>query len=193
LLNIGSRPASRFGGQSLADLRAIPWVFAWAQNRHAITGWYGVGSGLASFLEVRGERGRELLGRMFMQSRLFRLIIDEVEKTLALVDLYIAGQYADLVADKALRGAIFSTIESEYVLTRDAILRITGSDTIAERFREYRERLNSRLSIINQVNREQVELLRRFRTAQNKQARQELKSALLLSINCIAAGLGATG
>ena len=193
LLNIGSRPASRFGGQSLADLRAIPWVFAWAQNRHVITGWYGVGSGLASFLEVRGERGRELLGRMFMQSRLFRLIVDEVEKTLALVDLYIAGQYADLVADKALRGAIFSTIESEYVLTRDAILRITGSDTIAERFREYRERLNSRLSIINQVNREQVELLRRFRTAQNKQARQELKSALLLSINCIAAGLGATG
>jgi len=79
------------------------------------------------------------------------------------------------------------------VLTRDAILRITGGDTIAERFREYRERLNSRLSIINQVNREQVELLRRFRTAQNKQARQELKSALLLSINCIAAGLGATG
>lgn len=193
LLNIGSRPASRFGGQGLADLRAIPWVFAWAQNRHAITGWYGVGSGLASFLEVRGERGRELLARMFVQSRLFRLVIDEVEKTLALVDLSIANQYAELVADKALRGVIFSTIESEYMLTRDAILRITGGDTIAERFRGYRERLNSRLPIINQVNREQVELLRRFRGAQNKQKREELKSALLLSINCIAAGLGATG
>jgi len=193
LLNIGSRPASRFGGQGLADLRAIPWVFAWAQNRHAITGWYGVGSGLASFLEVRGERGRELLARMFVQSRLFRLVIDEVEKTLALVDLSIANQYAELVADKALRWVIFSTIESEYMLTRDAILRITGGDTIAERFRGYRERLNSRLPIINQVNREQVELLRRFRGAQNKQKREELKSALLLSINCIAAGLGATG
>jgi len=193
LLNIGSRPASRFGGQSLADLRAIPWVFAWAQNRHTITGWYGVGSGLASFLEVRGERGRELLGRMFVESRLFRLIIDEVEKTLALVDLSIASQYAGLVADKALRGAIFSMIESEYMLTRDSILRITGGDDIAQRFREYRERLNSRLPIINQVNREQVELLRRFRTAQNEQAREELKSALLLSINCIAAGLGITG
>jgi phosphoenolpyruvate carboxylase len=79
------------------------------------------------------------------------------------------------------------------VLTRNAILRITTCDTIAERFREYRERLNSRLPIINQVNREQVELLHRFRTAQNKQVREELKSALLLSINCIAAGLGATG
>jgi phosphoenolpyruvate carboxylase len=177
----------------LADLRAIPWVFAWAQNRHAITGWYGVGSGLASFLEVRGERGRQLLGRMFIESRLFRLIVDEVEKTLALVDLSVASQYAGLVADKALRTAIYSTIESEYMLTRDAILRITGSEEVAQRFREYRERLNSRLAIINQVNREQVELLRRFRTAQNQQAREELKSALLLSINCIAAGLGITG
>jgi phosphoenolpyruvate carboxylase len=193
LLNIGSRPATRCGGKSLGDLRAIPWVFAWAQNRHAITGWYGVGSGLASFLEVRGERGRQLLGRMFMESRLFRLIIDEVEKTLALVDLSIAAQYAGLVADKALRTAIFSTIESEYMLTRDAILRITGGDDIAQRFGEYRERLNSRLPIINQVNREQVELLRRFRTAQSQQAREELKSTLLLSINCIAAGLGITG
>ena len=193
LLNIGSRPASRFGGQSLADLRAIPWVFAWAQNRHVITGWYGVGSGLASFLEVRGERGRELLGRMFKESRLFRLIIDEVEKTLAFVDLSIAGQYASLVADKGLRGTIFSTIESEYMLTHDAILRITGGEEIAQRFPEYRERLNSRLPIINQVNREQVELLRRFRAARDKQAKEELKSALLLSINCIAAGLGITG
>jgi len=57
LLNIGSRPARRFGASSLADLRAIPWVFAWAQNRHIITGWYGVGSALKNFLEVRGEDG----------------------------------------------------------------------------------------------------------------------------------------
>jgi phosphoenolpyruvate carboxylase len=152
-----------------------------------------VGSGLASFLEVRGGRGKALLRRMFMESRLFRLIIDEVEKTLALVDLSIAGQYASLVADKAPRRAIFSMIESEYVLTRDAILRISGDDEIAQRFGQYRQRLASRLPTINQVNREQVELLRRFRTAQNEQAREEYKSALLLSINCIAAGLGITG
>ncbi len=59
LLNIGSRPARRFGASSLKDLRAIPWVFAWAQNRHIITGWYGVGSALQNFLEVRGEPGRK--------------------------------------------------------------------------------------------------------------------------------------
>src|SRR5439155_1710991 len=82
LLNIGSRPARRAEARSLADLRAIAWVFAWSENRHFIPGWYGVGSGLQTFLEVRGSRGESLLKRMFNESRLFRLIVDEVEKTL---------------------------------------------------------------------------------------------------------------
>src|SRR5204863_7340003 len=89
LLNIGSRPARRFGARTLGDLRAIPWVFAWTQNRHCIPGWYGVGTGLTTFLEVRGARGAALLERMFTGSRLFRLIVDEAEKTLAYVDLDI--------------------------------------------------------------------------------------------------------
>jgi len=64
-------------------------VFAWAQNRHAITGWYGAGSGLAGFVEVRGERGEALLRRMFRDCWLFRLLLNELEKTLVLVDLSI--------------------------------------------------------------------------------------------------------
>jgi phosphoenolpyruvate carboxylase len=193
LLNIGSRPARRFGARSLADLRAIPWVFAWAQNRHAITGWYGVGSGLSSFIEVRGERGLQLLRRMFADSRLFRLILDEVEKTLALVDLSIARLYAGLVTDESVRNRIFSAIEAEYKLTRDTVLQVTGGNAIAERFGDYEERLASRLATINEVNREQVELLRLFRSAEDEALKEEYKSALLLSISCIAAGLGATG
>ncbi|MCP2871884.1 phosphoenolpyruvate carboxylase, partial [Salmonella enterica subsp. enterica serovar Typhimurium] len=78
--NIGSRPARRFGAKSLAELRAIPWVFAWSQNRHIVTGWYGVGSSLANFIGVRGASGEALLARMFNESPLFRLIVDEVEK-----------------------------------------------------------------------------------------------------------------
>ena len=88
-------PARRFGARSLNDLRAIPWVFAWAQNRHIITGWYGVGSAHPELSRGAGRAGRGLLRRMFEDSRLFRLIIDEVEKTLLLVDLDIARDYAE--------------------------------------------------------------------------------------------------
>ncbi|GLI94628.1 phosphoenolpyruvate carboxylase [Methylocystis echinoides] len=193
LLNIGSRPARRFGAKSLADLRAIPWVFAWAQNRHSITGWYGVGSGLKAFVDARGDRGLELLRWMFEDSRLFRLILDEVEKTLALVDMGIAKQYAGLVADEAVREKIFKMIEDECALTREMVLRVTGDRELTERFKEYAARLSHRLPVINDVNREQVELLRRFRTAQSEAEKEDAKVPLLISISCIAAGLGATG
>jgi phosphoenolpyruvate carboxylase len=193
LLNIGSRPARRFGAQSLADLRAIPWVFAWAQNRHIITGWYGVGSAIASLLQVRGQQGEALLPRLFHDSRIFRLIVDEVEKTLLLVDLDIARDYAGLVPDEGVRATILPMIEQELALTREMVLKVSGGSEIAERFPEYRRALAQRLPTVNEVNREQVELLRRFRGAESEAERDAFKSALLLSINTVAAGLGATG
>jgi phosphoenolpyruvate carboxylase len=192
LLNIGSRPARRFGARSLKDLRAIPFVFAWAQNRHIVTGWYGVGTAIDTFLQVRGEEGLALLRRMFESSRLFRLIVDEVEKTLLLVDPGIMRDYAGL-ADAPVRDALFPMIEQELNLTRDMVLKVSGGSEIAERFPQYRARLSSRLPTVNEVNRMQVELLRRFRAAANDQEREAFKSALLLSINTVAAGLGATG
>ena len=193
LLNIGSRPARRFGARSLSDLRAIPWVFAWAQNRHIITGWYGVGSAIHSLLQVRGQQGEALLPRLFEQSRLFRLIIDEVEKTLLLVDLDIARDYASLVPEAGVRDTIFPMIEEELALTREMVLKVSGGSEIGGRFPEFRRALAARLPTINEVNREQVELLRRFRGAESEAERDAFKSALLLSINTVAAGLGATG
>ncbi len=193
LLNIGSRPARRFGARSLADLRAIPWVFAWAQNRHLITGWYGLGSALETFISVRGEEGEALLKRMFKDSRLFRLIMDEVEKTLLIVDLDIARDYSSLVEDAAVREAMFAMIEAELRLTREMVLKVSGDLEIAGRFPRHREAVKERLPTIDEVNREQVELLRRFRGAATESERERWKPALLLSINTIAAGLGATG
>jgi len=193
MLNIGSRPARRFGASSLKDLRAIPWVFAWAQNRHLITGWYGVGSGIKNFLEIRGEQGEALLSEMFENSRLFRLIIDEVEKILAVVDIDIARSYAGLVTDDAIRDDIFGMIERELALTTEMVLKVSGSASPAQRFPQFLASLNVKLPTINEVNREQVDLLRRFRAAEEGETREKIKSALLLSINTVAAGLGATG
>jgi phosphoenolpyruvate carboxylase len=193
LLNIGSRPARRFGARSLSDLRAIPWVFAWSQNRHVITGWYGVGSGLASFVDVRGRDGEATLKRLFQESRVFRLVLDEVEKTLMMVDLDIARAYAGLVPDAGVGDRIFSMIEAEYALTREMVLRVGGGTELAERFPLFRDRLKGRLPTINQVGREQVELLARYRAETDEDRREAVKSALLLSINCIAVGFGSTG
>ena len=127
LLNLGSRPARRFGARSLGDLRAIPWVFAWSQNRHFVPGWFGVGSGVADVpAGARASAGAALIQRMFSDSRLFRLIVDEVEKTLSYVDLEIAREYAALVPEARVRDAIFPLIEEEYHRTVEAVLRISG-------------------------------------------------------------------
>ena len=193
LLNIGSRPARRTGVRTLADLRAIPWVFAWTQNRHFLPGWYGLGTGLATFLDVRGSRGEALLKRMFHDFRLFRLVMDEVEKTLAYVDLDLARAYADLVADPWLRQEIFSLVTDEFHRTVAVVRRLTGCTELAARFPQFRQRLASRLPTLNQVNRQQIELLRRYRATATEKPSQDELAALLLSINCIAAGFGTTG
>jgi len=192
-LNIGSRPARRSGLRTLGDLRAIPWVFAWSQNRHFITGWYGLGSGLETFMQVRAERGTRLLGRMYQDSRLFRLILDEVEKTLSYVDLRIARQFAELAPAGPGREEIFGLVEEEYHRTVRTVLSVTGGSELAERFPRFRRRLVRRMATINQVSRQQVELLRRFRASEAEEERQQYLEALLLSINCISAGFGATG
>ena len=193
LLNIGSRPARRFGAKSLAELRAIPWVFAWSQNRHIVTGWYGVGSSLANFIGVRGASGEALLARMFNESPLFRLIVDEVEKTLAVVDLDIAREYSQLVADAGVREEVFGMIAREYDITRTQILRLSGTRGLAERFPDYRQKLDHRLPVVNQVSRQQISLLRAFRMTDDAARKEEFRKALLLSINCVSAGFGATG
>jgi len=189
LLNIGSRPARRTQAKTLSDLRAIPWVFAWTQNRHLVTGWYGLGNAINAFLEVRRDNGLDLLRRMFRDCRLFRIILDEVEKTLLAVDLDIARAYAGLVADPVLRQSIFGRIEREYQLTCEMVLRVSGDSEIAQRFPQYRRRLARRLKTLNQVSREQIGLLRSLRAGGD----EEVRNALLLTINCAAAGFGATG
>ena len=189
MLNIGSRPARRTQARTLTDLRAIPWVFSWTQNRHMLPGWYGLGSGLAAFLEVRKSRGLELLQRMFRLGRLFRTVIDEVEKTLLAVDLDIAREFASLVPERKVREPIFAAIEAEYRLTCDMVLEVSGDAEVAARFPQHRRRLARRLQTMNEVSREQVQLLRRLRAGGD----DDVRTALLLSINCAAAGLGATG
>ena len=194
LLNIGSRPAKRFGLNGLEDLRAIPWVFAWSQNRHLITGWYGLGNALGAFMDVRGSGGLGLLRRMFDKSREFRLVIDEVEKMLCQADMNIASDYAQLVPDEALRGTIQSMISSEHDLCCNIVKQITETDGLGDRFPAFQRRIAEVRPYIDQVNDLQIDLLSEFRACEPGEADEKtVTQPLLMSMNCIAAGMGWTG
>jgi phosphoenolpyruvate carboxylase len=192
LLKMGSRPDRRFGASGIADLRAIPWVFAWSQNRHLLTGWYGIGSALSSFITVRGEAGRELLARMFEHSRFFRLIVDEAEKTLYQSDMEIARLYAGLVTDSDAAQRIHARIAAEYELTRRLIGDLTHGD-LSARFPLFKQRFDSLRRQMDDIHRLQVGLLGEVRAKTGPADQKRATDALLVSINCISAGLGWTG
>jgi phosphoenolpyruvate carboxylase len=131
---------------------------------------------------------------MFEECRLFRLIIDEVEKTLPQVDLDVAREYARLVPDARIRDEIFGRVEEEYHRTVDMVLRVTGGDMLLERFPRFRRRLSRRLPALKRLGLEQVKVLQGFRSVKDHERRRdEHLQPLLVSISCIAAGLGWTG
>lgn len=192
-MNIGSRPARRFGAKSLNDLRAIPWVFAWTQNRHLVPGWYGVGTALQSFILQDQAKNKDIIIKLFNESRLFKLIIDETEKTLSLVDMKVAKAYSELVADQHIRDKFFTMITEEYRLTVEMILMITGEEILSQRFKRFSRKLNRRLPNLQRAGLEQVQLVKAFRQQGEEADIENGLVPLLLSINCISAGLGWTG
>jgi phosphoenolpyruvate carboxylase len=187
MLKIGSRPARRFGARSLGDLRAIPWVFAWSQNRHMITGWYGFGSAVAAFRQVRGPVADRLLADMFARHPLFRLMVDEVEKSLMLADMDVAAAYAELVEDPVTRAPILSRIQAEHSSALAALRQITGN-SLGLRFPKMQARCEDLRPQLDRLNRLQITLLR-----QSRQGRGGTTIPLMQSMTCIASGLGWTG
>ncbi|MDQ6884696.1 MAG: phosphoenolpyruvate carboxylase, partial [Candidatus Dormibacteraeota bacterium] len=130
-LNTGSRPVSRGGTMRVSDLRAIPWVFAWMQNRHLLPAWYGVGSAFRDF--SRRPSGLECLRAMYAGWRFFSSLVDNLQMVLVKADMRIARHYAGLVTDEAERRRIFGDIEAEFERTAEAVLLITEQETILER------------------------------------------------------------
>lgn len=190
LLKIGSRPARRFGAKGLSDLRAIPWVFAWSQNRHLLTGWYGLGYALDDFVSARGGSGLRLLKEMFVKSPGFRLAIDEVEKSLFLADMNVAEKYASLVPNRNDAERLYALIKHEHKRTSKVILELSGDKVLCERFQGFRRRFDRVRPMVDQANEWQVQLLKQTRGDKPTEA---MNMSLLMTMNCIAAGLGWTG
>jgi phosphoenolpyruvate carboxylase len=188
-LKLGSRPAKRAaGGQAgVESLRAIPWVFAWSQNRCNLTAWYGVGSGLAAAIEAKGI---EAMAEMARDWPFFATLVDDVEMVLAKTELDIFARYSQLAGGE-LHAALFPRIEAELERTRRAVLELKGAQELLAGDRRLRLSIRLRNPYVDPISLLQVDLLRRWRAAGRPE--DALFHALVATVNGIAAGVQNTG
>jgi phosphoenolpyruvate carboxylase len=183
-LKIGSRPASRTKSDRIEDLRAIPWVFSWAQARVMLPGWYGVGQALRSFAD------QGLLREMIAAWPFFQATLDNLEMVLAKSDMGIAARYATLVEDPALSAAIFGQIRDAWSMTHDCLLGITRQTRLLEKNPLLDASIRLRLPYIEPLNLLQVELLKRHRSGETD---ARVREGIQLSINAVATALRNSG
>jgi phosphoenolpyruvate carboxylase len=179
-LNIGSRPPSRGGDGSIESLRAIPWVFAWTQNRILLPSWYGAGTALA-------DGDLELHRAMYAKWPFFATLISTLEMALFKTDLGVAERYLQLV-DPELRERFWPQIVAEHRRVRQRVLEITGNDQLLASAPQLQERLAHRDPWVDPLSHLQVELLRRTRADATVD-----RQPLLGTVAGIAFGLRNTG
>ncbi|RGA05889.1 phosphoenolpyruvate carboxylase [Microbispora triticiradicis] len=189
-LRLGSRPARRGLGapRSLDDLRAIPWVFSWAQTRVNLPGWYGLGSGLAA---VVTDGGMAELRAAYQEWPLFAAMLDNAEMSLAKTDRAIASRYLGLGG----RSDFAEQVLEEYDLTRRLVLEVTGHDRLLENRRVLSRAVQLRDPYVDALSHLQLRALSALRASGDlsEEERERLSTLLLLSVNGVAAGLQNTG
>ena len=189
-LNIGSRPASRKKTTAIADLRAIPWVFSWAQCRLMLPGWYGFGSAVKAFVDAAPERGLEELRAMYKNWPFFRTLLSNMDMVLSKSSLAIASRYANLVSDVALREAIFSRISREWRDSVDALNAIMEQSYLLAHNPLLLRSIHNRFPYLDPLNHVQVELLKLHR---GHVTSEKVLTGIQLTINGISAGLRNSG
>jgi phosphoenolpyruvate carboxylase len=182
-MRIASRPPRRAGGDSLEDLRAIPWVFAWSQMRLNLPGWYGLGSGLAA---VRLED----LRRAYASWPLFNVLLDNAEMSLAKTDRRIATRYLAL----GDRPDLAARVLNEYDLTKKNVLAVTGHSRLLEKHRVLSWAVELRNPYVDALSHLQLRALRELRSKRgSSRDRARAERLFLLTVNGVAAGLQNTG
>ena len=188
---IGSRPSRRTGQASLADLRAIPWVFSWNQSRFYLPGWFGAGSGLAAL----DATDFAALAAHVREWPFLHYVLTNIESSLASTDRELMTAYAGLVPDAAVRERILGAILGEWTLTSEMLERLRGRP-MAERRPRMLKTLELRAEALRVLHGQQIALLGKWRALLAGPAPAEADAMLpdlFLSINAIAAGLRTTG
>jgi phosphoenolpyruvate carboxylase len=189
-LNIGSRPASRTNSRRIEDLRAIPWVFGWAQCRLMLPGWYGFGSAVNAWLEARPDDGLALLQEMYREWPFFQALLSNMDMVLAKSNIAIASRYAGLVEDEALREAIFPRLRREWEDSIAKLLAIMQQQSLLDGNPLLARSIRNRFPYLDPLNHLQIELLKRHRSGDRD---EPVVQGIHLSINGIAAGLRNSG
>ncbi|NPA65146.1 MAG: phosphoenolpyruvate carboxylase, partial [Epsilonproteobacteria bacterium] len=189
-LNLGSRPAKRKKSDSIEDLRAIPWVFAWTQNRSILPAWYGVGSGLEA---ARRHYGIDMLRALYYNCPFFKTTLDNIELIILKVDLAIAAEYDKFVQDRELARRIFSKIKEEFERTSKEILLIKGGETLLEKEPILRNSILLRKPYLSALGLLQIWLIRKYRSARYQKQRERLLDLIHSTIIGVAQGLRNTG
>jgi phosphoenolpyruvate carboxylase len=192
LLNIGSRPSHRKkGDRSLGSVRAIGWVFAWGQSRHALPAWYGIGGAIEAW---RGKDPTRLakLQKMYREWPFFRTLLANAQMALFKTDMGIAREYAGLCQDARVGADVFAAIGRGQQRTIKHLLQVADIGQLLEETPELALSLGERLSYLDPLNHIQVVLLAKLRAEPPDQESPWLEP-LLRSINAIAAGMRNTG
>lgn len=193
LLNIGSRPSHRKkADRSLGSIRAIPWVFGWAQSRHTLPAWYGIGSALKGFIDSQPD-GLAHLQTMHREWPFFRGLLSNVQMSLTKADMEIAEEYARL-CEHPNTMAIYRAIADEFASTVDGVKQVAQIDTLLEENPSLALSISRRRPYIDPINHIQVRMLKRYRSGSVWESEQETwLTPLKRSINAIAAGMRNTG
>jgi phosphoenolpyruvate carboxylase len=189
-LKLASRPARRSAGAGIEDLRAIPWVFGWTQCRVHLPAWYGVGAAFTEWTDGDDSRWAELAD-LHAASPLLQVTLANVAMALAKADLTIAADYASL-ARPEVRDVVLPRLRAEHDRTVTAIERITGARP-GENDPDLREVLRLRDPYLDPLHALQVRLLRRLRSETDEAVAGDVRDAVLIATNGIAAGLRNTG
>jgi phosphoenolpyruvate carboxylase len=189
-LNIGSRPASRKKTREIEDLRAIPWVFSWAQCRLMLPGWYGFGSAVQAWVAEHPDKGMPFLRELYREWPFFRTLLSNMDMVLAKSSIAIASRYAELVPDVALRENIFGRIRQEWHTCIELLLDIMGQERLLQGNPLLERSIRNRFPYLDPLNHVQVELLKEHR-AQN--ADEAVLRGIQITINGISAGLRNSG
>ena len=189
-LHIGSRPPSRKKTRKIKDLRAIPWVFSWAQCRLMLPGWYGFGTAVEKWLANNPNKGMPFLQELYKEWSFFRSQLSNMDMVLAKSSIAIARRYSQLVEDKDLREKIFNRIHAEWKSSIDTLLKISGQKKLLQTNPLLERSIQNRFPYLDPLNHLQVELMKKYR---RESENAKVLRGIQLTINGISAGLRNSG